>query len=294
MAALAKLWWLASYPKSGNTWLRMFLSAYHTGSLDINKTGPFAYDDMAAYTYQSIACKALSECSAEEIVAYRGAYLAHLLSMGKEEKSRFFMKTHNCLGELFEYPLIPECFTEAAFYVVRDPRDVAVSYAHHCEQDPDETIAFMANPNACINHETRFHVLSSWSSHVRSWIDPKCKIKRHVIRYEDMMQRPWTTFGKVVKSLGWDLDNERLEHAINLSSFDKLKDQENRNGFVERGSPDVEFFRKGQIGSWKDELSADQVAKIESDHGPIMEELGYGCDSDNSGVSRHDRDSDHD
>jgi len=288
---MSKILWLASYPKSGNTWLRLFLSAYHADRpAKINETGPFSYDDMSPYTWQMVAPKPLDECSHEEMAAMRGAYLAHLTNIGNGD--RVFVKTHACRGELEEYPVIPLWCSEAAIYIVRDPRDVVCSYAHHCEDSYDRTIELLQHENQIINIKSRYHVIGSWTQNIRSWLTNEGRhgeLKRLVLRYEDMLNKPHATFGTVVRFLGWDFDDARLHRAIISCSFDNLADQEKISGFRECSPTGVSFFRKGQPGGWRDELNHEQISRIEDAHGETMEVLGYGRYCDSARAPRSDR-----
>ena len=271
---MSKILWLASYPKSGNTWMRMFLSAYrNSGIVNINHTGPFAYDDMAKYTYQVISPKPYTELAPEEMAAVRGAYFVHLLNMGRGD--RLFVKTHSCIGLLAEYPTIPEVFTEGGLYMVRDPRDVCVSYAHHCQMSIDETIDFMLKPAATINHDTRYHALGTWEEHVKTWVDKDIAFPRHIVRYEDMVNEPKKTFSRVVEFLGWDVDKDLVDKSIEGTEFSKLKHQEEKYGFREQSHSGAHFFRKGKIGSWKDEMTDKQVKRLTDAFAETMKPLGY-------------------
>jgi hypothetical protein len=290
VTGFGKVWWLASYPKSGNTFLRLFLNAYKTGGTDINKTGPFSYDDMGKDLYEKIAGKPEEELSRHEIRAVRGAYLQNVLS-SVGEKKRVFMKTHSACIEIDQWPMLPAMFTEAVFYIVRDPRDVCVSYAHHCGKSVEETAEFMANPTATINHGPRTHVLGPWSTHVTSYAKQE-GLKVYRLRYEDMVERPEIAFRNVVEKLGWDFEPERFKFAIDAVKFENVQKQEQEGGYVERGKPDIPFFRRGQVGSWREELPPEVAAKIEEDHGQIMEGLGYGRDSHDSRTTRSDRNAD--
>ena len=270
-----KLLWIASYPKSGNTWMRMFLSAYRNGgNVNINSTGAFAFDDMHRYTTQVVSPKPYTEMDPEEMAAVRGAYLVHMINTGSH--GRMFMKTHSCVGTVAEYPNIPQCFTEGAIYIVRDPRDVVCSYNHHCDHDTmDKTIDFMLKDGAAINHDSRYHALGTWGQHVESWLQPHLDFPRHIVRYEDMLSSPKKTFKGVVDFLGWDYDETLFSRSLKATSFERLKKQEEKSGFREQSLSGVNFFRKGKTGSWKEQLSDNQEKRLTDAFSEIMETLGY-------------------
>jgi hypothetical protein len=270
-----RLFWLASYPKSGNTWLRMFLLAYRNGGeADINEPGAFGYDDMSEYTYQIVSPKPVDHLDPDEMAAIRGAYFVHLLRLTPLEQRRF-LKTHSCIGDCAEFPNIPSCFTEGAVYLIRDPRDVAVSYAHHSKKTIEQVIELMTKENAVIRTGSRFHALGTWEEHVKSWLNPEIDFLRYVVRYEDMKNNPEEMFSGIVKFLAWDLDEGLLKRSIENTKFSKLKKQEDAKGFREQSFDEVKFFRKGEIGSWKEVLTADQSNRLTDQFGETMEKLGY-------------------
>ena len=269
-----KILWIASYPKSGNTWMRMFLSAYRNGGVvDINRTGAFAYDDMSKYTYQVVSPKPLNEMDPEEMAAVRGAYFVHMLNCGLG--GRLFMKTHCCVGDIAGYPTIPEIFTEAAIYLVRDPRAVCCSYAHHCQMSIDETIDFMMKEAATINHDTRYHTLGTWEQHVNSWFNPEIEYPRFVVRYEDMVKNPKKTFKDIIEYLGWEYDETTFSKALKATEFARLKKQEEKSGFREQSLAGANFFRSGKTDSWKDELSEKQEKRLTDAFSDMMKAIGY-------------------
>ena len=271
----SKITWLASYPKSGNTWMRMFLASYSSDSpVDINHTGAFSYDDMAKYTYQVVSPKPIDELEAHEMAAIRGAYLVHMTNFAQD--GRLFMKTHSCIGDVADYPMIPQEFTDSAIYMVRDPRDVVCSYAHHCNDSIDETIDFMLKPAATISHNTRFNALGTWEEHFKSWLADDLDFPRIFVKYEDMVEKPEALFRKVVEFLGWELDEDKLKRAIANTEFETLKKQEKTKGFKEQSTAGVNFFRQGKVGKWKDQLSDKQEKRISDAFTETMEKLGYG------------------
>ena len=188
-----------------------------------------------------------------------------------------FAKTHNASLVVEGVPLVTPDVTAGAIYMVRDPRDVAVSFAHHIGRSLDETIAIMADPEAATGGDDRrvYERLSSWSLHVHFWTrrpDPRLL----VLRFEDMLADPSRAFGDVIRLLGMEPPVDRLERAIRFSAFAGLREQEAAGGFVER--PDVAtapFFRTGRSGGWREVLSPAQAARIVRDHAAEMRRFGY-------------------
>ena len=187
-----------------------------------------------------------------------------------------FTKTHQALMVDRGSTTINFAVTAGVIYIVRNPLDVAVSYAHHLGCSLDETIAIMGSANAEIPvTETQvYEVLGSWSQHVLSWTH-----KPHqalcVMRYEDMLATPERTFGELAHHLLLTPTPGQLAGAIDRSSFARLRAQEESEGFQERPSETDRFFREGRAGQWKDILTKKQVTRIVEDHGPQMARFGY-------------------
>ena len=186
---------LSSYPKSGNTWLRAILESLRTGRGEVDINGNLA-DTLAAAdrdTFDRMMGVEASDLTAMEI-AWARPRLWDLIA--RNDSTRPLIKMHDALlapWPGFEPPITPESI-EAVVYVVRDPRDVAVSFAHHFGTGMDAAVAWMADTRAFLDNSVDWlpeqlpQMLSSWSRHVESWIDAP-GIRLHVVRYEDMHVR---------------------------------------------------------------------------------------------------------
>ena len=277
---MGKIIWLASYPKSGNTWFRVFLTNLRgemNGPAEINKleSTPIAsargiFDDTAGFES--------SDLTPGEIEQLRPEIYEHLAVNAKET---LFMKVHDAYTFVAEgMPLFPAQATTGVIYIMRNPLDVAVSFAHHSGCDYDKSIANMANDkNIFGGKQKRLYDqlqqnLLSWSKHVLSWIDAP-GVDVCVLRYEDMKQNALETFEKAVKFVGLDYGRDEIQKAIELSSFEELQRQEKEKGFKEKSAASTAFFRKGKIGSWREELTKKQAQQIISDHGEVMQRCGY-------------------
>jgi hypothetical protein len=159
---------------------------------------------------------------------------------------------------------------------VRDPRDVAVSYSRHLGRPIDWVIGFMANPRAAAGGDgVKVHeLLSSWSIHVASWTERKNK-RLHIMRYEDMLEDPAASFGAMLRFLGSDPPEDRLDRAVRHSAFAALKAQEQEKGFAERPDGAQAFFHTGRAGGWREALTPAQAIRIERDHATEMRRFGY-------------------
>lgn len=259
--------WLASYPKSGSTWLRLFIHAYLTGgTVGINDV--FAVSDTAGALYEKVSPIPVDELKTTECFHLRTAALFRL---AHDEEDRI-VKTHCCNGVVHGVELIPQAFTRAAIYIVRDPRDIAVSYSDHLGKPIDDVIEMMNSP-VTMSGTKLSQYLSSWSEHVESWTR-KLPYPVLAYRYEDLISRPYECFAGLARFLTGSVDEEKLVKSINSVSLNNLRKQEDEHGFVERSVHQERFFRKG--GShWREVLSEKQARKIEEDHGPVMRSV-YG------------------
>lgn len=269
--------WLASYPKSGNTWLRAFLANYIKNPhapIPIDDLVNFNFSDGIAGHFEKVAGRPVDTMTFGEIQALRPK--VHEM-FAWSNSDTVFVKTHNAVTTHHGIPTITPEFTAGAIYVIRNPLDVAVSYAHHYGDSHDNTInAMAADDRIMLPHLNQIHqMFGSWSSHVRSWTRAP-GLECHVMRYEDMILKPEKTWRALIKYLGLPLEMPRLKKAIKFSSFKVLATQEKEGGFVDAVAADNRvFFRKGKTGSWRKELTADQAKRLIDDHGEVMAEHGY-------------------
>lgn len=274
---MGNILWIASYPKSGNTWVRAFIHNYIENidvSLDINTIHRQSVDEVKAYRYQAFIPdnKTTTELNLEEICAIRPMVQAQ---MAAESPATLFVKTHNFQGEYKGYPLHNWQVSSGAIYIVRNPLDVAVSLKHYFDYSYDEAIAFMAEDMAGTPNEPENvpQVISSWSRHVASWTQGGRNML--VLKYEDMLANPQRCFRKIETLLGFKKDIKRLQKAIRYSSFSQLRKQEQAKGFVEKHENAGQFFRQGKQNQWREELSESQIKQIISDHREQMTRFKY-------------------
>jgi len=275
------IYWLASYPKSGNTWMRVFLTNYRRrreGPVDINdlaETRPVSlrlfFDDMLGIDSSLLTH---SEVDGLRPAVYRK------IAKDLRGKDRYF-KIHDAFRRLPDgAPNFPADVTAGVVYIVRTPLDVVVSYAHHNRSSIDQAIGCMASDEhgLFMTKTTRtdqlHQPLLSWSNHVRSWVDGS-GLRLHIVRYEDMVGNATGTFTGVIRFVGAEERPDRIEKAIRFSSFEELQRQEHQHGFKEKAHSGQSFFRKGQVGAWRDALSAAQVSLIVDRHREMMQRFGY-------------------
>ncbi len=276
MVSMGNLIWLASYPKSGNTWMRAFLTNLMTNAerpAGINELGAVAIGDSEPGRYERLSGKVASELDAAAVAALRPKVQAQIAA---ELPSTRFVKIHSAMMQTAGHPSVNMQVTAGAIYIVRNPLDVALSFAHHLGSTVDDVIDLMARDNT-VTDSTPVAVselIGSWSQHVASWT-ARPNPGLHVVRYEDMLSGPQSAFGKVVKFLQLQAPRPRIDKAIRHASFKVLRNQEERDGFRERSEHADHFFRSGKAGGWRDTLSPKQVSAIVDRHGEQMARFGY-------------------
>lgn len=273
--------WLASYPKSGNTWMRAYLHNLLRNPpkpASINDLDKFCFGESATNWYvgpahnEPVGRDPLT-LTTEEIMARRPR--AHAL-LTQASPDSVFVKTHNALGEWLGHPLHNMNVTTAAIYVVRNPLDVVTSMTDHFGLDIDGAITRLENEHAVTEltdkHVPEFH--GSWSEHVRSWT-ARPNPQLHVLRYEDMQAKPFKSFMGVAKFMGLNPPKERVNKAIKFASFKELKKQEAEGGFKEKSEHAKAFFGRGKIGTWQNMLSDEQVDRICTHNAEMMAKFDY-------------------
>jgi hypothetical protein len=273
---MGKIVWLAAYPKSGTTWLRAFLHNFLQQAdrpHDINRLTDFSASECDAALYRPYDPRPASLYTDAQVQALRPRVHRDL---ALASPGPVFVKTHNAVRLVEGAPLLTPQETAGSIYLVRDPRAVAVSYSHHLGRPIDEIIAFMTHDGAATGRDDRqvFERLSSWSSHVQSWT-ARPHPRLHVMRYEDVLADPVARFGDVIRFLGSEPPADRLDRAVRFSAFDRLREQEQDSGFVERPDTAAIFFRTGKAEAWREVLTAPQITRIEADHAAQMRRFGY-------------------
>ncbi|MBI4868130.1 MAG: sulfotransferase domain-containing protein [Candidatus Wallbacteria bacterium] len=271
--------WLASYPKSGNTWLRAFLANYLRDApepVDVNDLGTdgIASDRGRFDKFVGISSSYLTD---EEVDIYRPG-LYELLAAHSPET--LWIKVHDAFtrNEAGK-DLFPASATRCALYVLRNPLDLAISLAHHAGRSVERCVPLLAEGEGAsespkgLSKQLRQRY-QSWSVHVTSWLD-LAPFPVHGMRYEDMLARPLETFSAAVRAAGLALDPERVARAIEHSRFEVLAAQEAETGFRERPAAAGRFFRQGRSGGWREALSREQVSRIVQANAETMRRFGY-------------------
>lgn len=322
--------WLASYPKSGNTWMRAIVTALstHKHLFGVNQLGSGAQPNYVGATLPvwGIDPRWLNR---DEIDVVRDALVRRWGGVGQADPDArgqgevpadepaaaaaeplgttaaeagapeppaagadalpqppFLRKTHEVYrpGEPGREPFPIEA-TRAAILIVRDPRDVACSYAPFFGLELDAAVDAIgresgAEAKASPAQAQTAQPWGSWSSHAQSWLAESVPFPVHLVRYEDLKADAAATLVPVFAAIGLECTDEQLQAALEQTRFERLKNSETERGFRETSPKTREFFRKGKAGGWREELTDSQVSAIEADHAETMAALGYALTTD--------------
>lgn len=275
---MGKIVWLVSYPKSGNTWFRMFLANLlqdSTTPVDLKDIENTIISSSASEFEEEIGLNPF-ELTPDEVDQYRPTYYQSIAR--RENRPIIYKKTHDAytLNSLNE-PIFPSEISQCAIYFVRNPLDVCISYSNHNAAKVESMVKFILKENGQIAGQRSGQLrqkLLSWKSHYSSWCQQK-EIPLMLVRYEDMLQQPMMTFSSIVRFLGLPHSDEQISRAIINSDFKLLKQMEEENGFQERLQQCKSFFWKGMVGNYKEFLTQEQISEIVNYNHREMRELGY-------------------
>ncbi len=272
MGNLQRIIWLASFPKSGNTWIRVLLAHYFmpkNKAPDINSLSQFTTGDIRKDFFDRALGRPYEGGSMEDWIKVRQKAL-RLIAASKP--NHHFVKTHCQTIRMFDLDVIPPEVTAAAIYVIRNPFDLAPSFARHQSADLDTTIDRMCSTQNIMATPTGlYEPLGRWDDHVNAWTTaPGLPI--YTIRYEDMLANPAKVFsGLLTKFMKVPVDRPKLAYAIKSASFKSLQKQEKELGFFEKPATMKSFFTKGQAGAWREDLTPAQVGRLRDEFGKTLE-----------------------
>lgn len=280
MLAKKGIFWLASYPKSGNTWFRIVLANLmntSANSVDLNQLNTGAIASARGWVDEALGFDS-AILSHDELDQLRpAAYKWH----SEQNNQVGYHKIHDAYTHINSgMPLIPTEGCLGALYFIRNPLDVVISFANHSCCSIDQAIENMSNQTFAFckgkhkQHNQLRQWLLSWSLHVNSWATVQ-DINVLMIRYEDMKLNTLATFTKAIEFLQLGSSQEDIQRALANASIEKLQQQEVHSGFNEKPAKVGRFFRKGIVGDWQETLTPGQINRIVSDHGEMMQQFGY-------------------
>ena len=263
--------WITSYPKSGNTWVRLFLKKYL--KLTDQPVNHGTFPDIEQLKRLKIDYKQFIN------IVNNWDLLQTDLNLKIQTN---YLKTHNALCTINNSKFTNKDQTIGAIYLVRDPRDVVISYAHHLNRAHERTLKLMIGSHSFENpkidgEETIKTIMGSWSDHFNSWKSYKGR-EILIIKYEDLVSNTFEKFSEILTYLSKidniKIDNEKIKESIEETSFKKLSEDEKKFGFKEATGHGA-FFRKGVVGDWKENLDPKIAKKLEETFFKEMKELGY-------------------
>ncbi len=278
--------WIASYPKSGNTWVRSLLSYYF-----FSKNEKFSFDllkHIPNFNVSDFLDKNTHIKSNDDIIK---SWLPVQKFINSKFQKNLLFKTHNICTTNDGKNFTNREMSAGCIYVVRDPRNIITSYKNFENQTYEDIIKNMFNENSfLLSNKSTFkkfgikgiELISSWARHYNSWVHNKQKIPICLIKYEDLLENADFEFRKIfnfLKKINKEkdtvIDKERLTKTIDETSFDNLKNLEENTGFSEKQNRGVDFFNQGSKNNWKQILPIKYSSKIEIKFSKEMKELGY-------------------
>ena len=278
--------WIASYPKSGNTWLRSLISSYY-----FSKEGIFDQNNLKNID-QFPTQKYLKNYNFKKNIPGDAAkyWIEAQTEINFEKKIKFF-KTHNFLGSFNNNEFTNRENTLGAIYIVRDPRNVITSLKNHYDMNYDEALNFIKSDRKFIydynkkNDYSDFQLISSWEKNYQSWKNNKIfPIK--FIKYEDLDKETFKVFKSIIEFISSisndkkDFSRDKAINAINSSSFEALKNLEKSKGFVEsvisnNDKKKIPFFHLGPENDWKKILKKETIVDLEKNFKKSLKDLNY-------------------
>ena len=275
--------WLASYPKSGNTWVRLFLRSYLSENKKNFSINQKPDDEFKIKRFPNHRTLKEMQINTKDFFEIAKNWITVQEKINLNNKLNI-LKTHNAMCTINGSKFTNKENTLGAIYIVRDPRDVAISFSHHLGVSLSDVVDLILDENNLIL-ESDFNqekgagstLLSSWANHYKSWKNYNLG-KILIIKYEDLVQKTFNKFYEIVLYLNElqniEIDEKKILDSIEFTKFDNLQKLEKKYGFEEATSSKT-FFRAGKVGSWKKELSSDLSKKIEKYFNKEMVELNY-------------------
>ena len=272
--------WCASYPKSGNTWIRAIIA-----SLVYSEDGIFNFRMLKKINLfpKRLYFKEFTN-NYSDLKSISQHWINAQQNINAEEKLKIF-KTHNGNYNFFGNDFTNKKNTAGVIYVVRDPRNVITSVANHYQLNLEKSLDFLLdekrflfntnNPNDS-SEENIITLLGSWKSHYNSW---KISSNSIIIKYEDLLINTKSEINKLStflkKFTKFNVSDQKIQNILKTTSFEKLKKMEEKEGFEEASNSTIKFFNLGPNNDWKNVLSKNLIDSIEKNFNKEMKELGY-------------------
>ena len=282
------IFWIASYPKNGNTWLRALISAYY-----YSKDGVFnqaVLKNIGQFPERSHFTN--FDYNMLEITDTTKFWIKAQEKINEDNKLRFF-KTHNIFGAVNDFEFTNKKNSAGCIYIVRDPRNVITSLKNHYELNDTQALEWMINSkkfihdveNVSKNGYSDFQFISSWSANYKSW-KTQSEIPIKIIRYEDLLNETYVVFKNVLEfinkvlNIKEKLNKNKIKNSVSSTFFHKLKNEEKKIGFAEsviskKNKERIPFFNLGPDNDWRKILDKNQQLKLADTFKDDLKELGY-------------------
>tara|TARA_X000001036_G_C20452756_1_gene714052 strand:+ start:13 stop:855 length:843 start_codon:yes stop_codon:yes gene_type:complete len=276
--------WLASYPKSGNTWVRSMITSLlysEDGNFDFRLIGKI--DQFPEKKYFKDLIKDFNdfqEIYKNWIVAQDKINLDGKVKILKTHQGKFTISNNNFTNNEN---------TLGVIYIVRDPRTLVKSISNHYTLSAEDAFNFLIHPRLMGDGKSfkekeygLYNILGKWDEHYRSWTTNKNNLL--LIKYEDLIKNTEVELKKIIeflqKYLTFEFDEKKIKNILKTTSFESLKNMEKLGKFKEQSEnkidgKKVEFFNLGPKNIWQENLKKEIVLKIERNFYSAMKELNY-------------------
>ena len=279
--------WIASYPKSGNTWLRALLSSYY-----YTKDGIFSDDKILGNIEQFSKKKYFTSFKYDPTLAGDTSkfWIEAQNKINSDKKIKFF-KTHNALVKLGVNQFTNKKNSLGCLYIIRDPRNLVSSLSNHFEMNYEDSLNFMINEKKYTydffkkNDYSDFQFISSWQNNYKSWKNNKI-IPIKIVKYEDLLNETYYIFKDIIKFVSELINDQnrfnkqKAQNSVMSTKIENLKKYEENKGFAESlisktNKKKIPFFHLGPNNNWKNNFDQDFQNKLNTTFKENLKELGY-------------------